>query len=1127
MKKYLLTLFLFGVFLPGNFDLNIVSNMDWLDNKIIDKDLNDSEADFPIKTFLVHANNSESISVNASVGSKTVYSGKNAVINNIDMIFPNHNKNYIELSDGDMLTYFISEPMFMRGVEIFQVSVVPFYERPNSNEYVFYDEINLNVDILELDESESLYLSKEFDLIVGSLIENYESRLREDSPPSCILFICGGNSLDQSSTQSLIEWRRQMGYEVHAVETSDIGTTTTSIKNFIQNTYDNWDNPPEYVVLIGDTSGSYAIPYFSTTWGASDYDYTLLEGDDLFPEMIIGRISANGSSDLDNIINKTLVYEKATYLAFTGLDWYERAALNADPSSSGNSTIITNEYIEEILELNGFEDVNTNYGAGNYATWMQNELSEGLLYMNYRGYIGTSGFGSGQINNANNGYMNPFATFITCSTGDFNYTSLSEDFIRAGSSTNPKGAVAAVGTATSSTHTAPNNILQMGIYDGIFSRGVKTAGGSLVNGKITLFNNYMANSSDMVSNFTRWNNLMGDPVLNLWTDTPQEIIVEHASHINWGTNYLEVSVEDVNGLKVSDAWVTLTKDEWGEYSISRYTNDDGIAFFEIDFQDNDDLVLTITGENLVPYQQSVPIASDNNQIILNNYYIESDNIDDDGYINSTETVELYFDIESNISLNQGEYFATLYLLSDNGNIENSQINFNLDSSNTIGPFIFVADELINNEEIQFHLNISDGWSNWDYVNSLFAQSADIILSEFLWQGEGVFPGSNSNLSLSLSNVGTKNFDSGTLELSSSSSLVNIDNPIIDIQSLAPNEIVDIDDFNINFDNDIINGSSINFALILSNGVFYQEISLSVIVGYATVHDPLGPDAHGYYIYDSQDYGYGLMPSYDWIEIDPSQGGEGVNLQISDNGNGNNISNSTKYVDLPFNFMFYGVEYDEISVSANGWISFGHTNMESFRNYTVPGAGGPSPMVAAFWDDLTTQQGGAVYALSGPDYVIIEWSGMRTYDQNSEETFQIILYDSVTPTGDDEIKIQYKEFNNTSSGNYNHPVYSTVGIENHLGNIGLEYSFDNEYPLTAMTLSDETALFITTQNTNVYNLGDVNQDDSEDVLDIILIVNHILNVQELSSLGEYLADTNQNSIINILDVIILINIILDN
>lgn len=195
---------------------------------------------------------------------------------------------------------------------------------------------------------------------------------------------------------------------------------------------------------------------------------------------------------------------------------------------------------------------------------------------------------------------------------------------------------------------------------------------------------------------------------------------------------------------------------------------------------------------------------------------------------------------------------------------------------------------------------------------------------------------------------------------------------------------------------------------------------------------------------------------------------------------------------------------------------------------MPGAGGPSPMVAAFWDDLiTNNQSGVYYFIDeNQEFIIIEWSNMRTYNQNSVETFQIILYDSVTPTGDDEIKIQYKEFNNTSSSNSYHPVYSTVGIENHLGNIGLEYTYNNQYSVAASTLSDESALFITTRNTNVYNLGDVNQDESADILDIILIVNHILNIQDLSNLGEYLADINQNSVINILDVILLINLILD-
>ena len=49
------------------------------------------------------------------------------------------------------------------------------------------------------------------------------------------------------------------------------------------------------------------------------------------------------------------------------------------------------------------------------------------------------------------------------------------------------------------------------------------------------------------------------------------------------------------------------------------------------------------------------------------------------------------------------------------------------------------------------------------------------------------------------------------------------------------------------------------------------------------------------------FGYSLTPFYDWIEIDPSQGGDGTDLGISDSGNGNNITNSTKYVDLPFLF----------------------------------------------------------------------------------------------------------------------------------------------------------------------------------------------------------------------------------
>ena len=52
-------------------------------------------------------------------------------------------------------------------------------------------------------------------------------------------------------------------------------------------------------------------------------------------------------------------------------------------------------------------------------------------------------------------------------TKDFNGKSSSEGFVRMGSVNDPKGAVAAIGTSTTGTHTAYNNIVNMGLYEGL------------------------------------------------------------------------------------------------------------------------------------------------------------------------------------------------------------------------------------------------------------------------------------------------------------------------------------------------------------------------------------------------------------------------------------------------------------------------------------------------------------------------------------------------------------------------------------------------------------------------------------------------------------------------------------
>ena len=306
------------------------------------------------------------------------------------------------------------------------------------------------------------------------------------------------------------------------------------------------------------------------------------------------------------------------------------------------------------------------------------------------------------------------------------------------------------------------------------------------------------------------------------------------------------------------------------------------------------------------------------------------------------------------------------------------------------------------------------------------------------------------------------------------------------------------------------------------------------IGEVSYSDPSGPDEYGYYIYDFNDYGYSLRPNYNWIEIDPYFEGNGTIL-IDLNDDGENQDDVT-FINLPFDFKFYGQDYQQISISTNGWLKPGLTNQSSFRNWRLPGPGGPSPMIAAFWDDLQTSSGRiCVQYDSDNNWYIIEWSSIQNGFDGSEETFQIIIYDQEyypTLTGDNMIKIQYKEFNNVNSGHYDtynqwHGNYASIGIENSFSNIGLEYSWNNQYLNSASILENESAILITTDSPSLENylLGDINQDNQLNILDVINIIQSITDNQ-ISGDSLILSDMNQDGNTNILDVIVLVNIIIE-
>ena len=212
----------------------------------------------------------------------------------------------------------ISDRIQGRGVEFMMIQIIPYKYYPRYNKLEVFTDIDIQ--ITEVDDNPDITLvqskrSHIFDEYYKDLIVNFEySNRPDDYQASTILYIAGEDWLENSYVQDLLLWRHKQGYIVHAVSTSEIGASNGNeviIRNYIQQAYEEWENPPEIVGLIGDTD---VIDCFYQDWGtggwnyyngSTDFDYGQLVGNDLIPEVFVGRISAQSNSTMDNVINKT------------------------------------------------------------------------------------------------------------------------------------------------------------------------------------------------------------------------------------------------------------------------------------------------------------------------------------------------------------------------------------------------------------------------------------------------------------------------------------------------------------------------------------------------------------------------------------------------------------------------------------------------------------------------------------------------------------------------------------------------------------------------------------------------------------------------------------------------------
>jgi len=961
----------------------------------------------------------------------------------------------------------VGTPAIMRDHRIVAVTINPFRYNPQSKELEIITNISIKLKVNGKGGENTITInrkpSRSFQNLYKGSILNYDAiKLTRDAEyqiPSYLFIYPNNSDLEEYLTQ-LVDWKHQKGFEVHTLNTVETGNSNTAIKNYIQNAYDTWENPPEYICIIGDAEGTFNIPYWSESWsgynGGGDHPYTQLEGDDILADASIGRISISSLMEFQTIINKIFYYEKTP---FTDSDWFERALLVGDPSSSGQTTIDVNQEIGDmILNYNSDFELDENY-SGNWVNEITSGLNEGVSYLNYRGYIGMSGFGIDDIENLNNGPQLPYAIILTCATGTYySGTSRTEAFLRAGTPSNPKGAIGSIGVATSGTHTCFNNSVDYGIYHGVFNDDIFRMGDALLRGKLNLYEAYPDNPANKVDIFSYWINLMGDPGLDLWTKDPESMQVEYNSNIVVGTNYLEVNVTDENGFAIEDAWVSAVMGD-DEIFQTSYTDENGEVILAINADTEGEIILTVTKPNYIAHSGIVNVNTEASFIQVSSFNIDDTNGNNDGFANPGETFDIELTLENLGSINESD--VTVEISSENEyiTINTSEVDFgDIAAGGTASAIVNAS--LAANTPVNYDIEINfDIAGNWNDIIFLPIAGTNLIFESVSSDFE---PGQVTSFYVTLENIGSINAESIEATLETTNDLISVnDSEGFYTLVLAGDTATNASNtFEVHINNLVIPGTQYEMILHLENAEgFQQDLNFFIEVGEVAVTDPLGPDAGGYVCYDMNDVGYYQVPEYNWIEINEI----GTEINVSDNGNQGDIS----VIDLPFTLTFYGVEYNQITVCTNGWIVPGVTESRNYMNWPIPGPGGPSPMIAPFWDDLMSSGGGLYYYYdSNNNNFIVEWDNYKNqYQQSESETFQVIIYDEIvypTVSGNNSFKFQYKEFNNVDAGSYrvSHGAFATIGIEGHDGNTGLGYSYYNQYPTAAMPLDDETAIFFT-------------------------------------------------------------------
>ena len=306
-----------------------------------------------------------------------------------------------------------------------------------------------------------------------------------------------------------------------------------ALQKFVKDAFDNWQAPaPAYIVLMGDMSWDYrhigfdsrpnfipSIPYHAFTYGqsASDNGFVTVAGDDVIPDLIIGRISCETVEEGQVLLQKIMDYPDDP-----GKEWVQdvlfmASGLDADDENTFGfndaSVSLETNYVlpagissSKVFHYPNRPEYQEFRGEG---PRIREEFDEGAILANYYGHGGGGQWDFVFINDdileLQNGGKLPFIISVTCYTAHFdNQDVFGEKFNKVPG----KGSIAFFGSS-GLTYWGIGKLINSYIFDEIFTKKVYTIGQAILNAKIR------TPSSGLYATQISLLSLLGDPAIEL------------------------------------------------------------------------------------------------------------------------------------------------------------------------------------------------------------------------------------------------------------------------------------------------------------------------------------------------------------------------------------------------------------------------------------------------------------------------------------------------------------------------------------------------------------------------------------------------------------------------------------